>query len=122
MDAKLQRRIQRYGWDKAVDCVRAALAATISASSDPSAHDGRLRPGSSVLDVACGTGLVTCRAAVRVGNAGIVIGIDISEHMIEKARARQPGSTSSTSPLTVWRPKTSGFPAMCSMSPCARSA
>jgi SAM-dependent methyltransferase len=41
-----------------------------------------------VLDVACGTGLVTCQAAARVGSTGIVIGIDISEHMLARARAR----------------------------------
>jgi ubiquinone/menaquinone biosynthesis C-methylase UbiE len=45
-----------------------------------------LRLGDRVLDVACGTGLVTLRAARAVGGDGRVIGTDISEGMIELAR------------------------------------
>lgn len=45
-----------------------------------------LRPGETVLDVACGTGLVTFPAAKSVGSAGSVLGTDISEEMVESAR------------------------------------
>jgi demethylmenaquinone methyltransferase/2-methoxy-6-polyprenyl-1,4-benzoquinol methylase len=45
-----------------------------------------LRPGMQVLDVAVGTGL-TARQAVRiVGDAGGVIGLDVSEAMLAEAR------------------------------------
>jgi ubiquinone/menaquinone biosynthesis C-methylase UbiE len=88
MHAKLQRRIQRYGWDKAVDVYEHHWQQQLAPAQTQLLAMARLRQGADVLDVACGTGLVTCQAAVRVGNAGIVIGIDISEHMIEKARAQ----------------------------------
>jgi ubiquinone/menaquinone biosynthesis C-methylase UbiE len=45
-----------------------------------------LRPGEHVLDVACGTGLVSFRAAATVGHQGAVIGTDISGEMVETAR------------------------------------
>src|SRR4051794_1426008 len=42
-----------------------------------------LQPGEHVLDIACGTGLVTFAAAMSVGPQGSVVGTDISERMIE---------------------------------------
>ena len=47
-----------------------------------------LRPGSRVLDVACGTGASAIPAAEIIGTGGEVIGIDISENMIELARKK----------------------------------
>ena len=45
-------------------------------------------PGARILDLACGTGLVTIPAARAVGPAGIVVGIDISPGMLEQAKAK----------------------------------
>ena len=45
-----------------------------------------LRPGERVLDIACGTGLTSLAAAVAVGPQGSVVGTDISEGMIGRAR------------------------------------
>jgi len=45
-----------------------------------------LKPGERVLDIACGTGLVSFRAAHEVGSNGEVIGTDISEAMVESCR------------------------------------
>ena len=45
-------------------------------------------PGESVLDVACGTGVVAREAAILVGPAGQVSGIDLNPAMIEVARER----------------------------------
>jgi len=42
--------------------------------------------GERVLDVACGTGLVSFRLAAAVGVRGAVVGTDISGEMIEAAR------------------------------------
>lgn len=46
-----------------------------------------LRPGERVLDVACGTGVVTRLAAERVGNDGRVAGSDVNPAMLDVARA-----------------------------------
>ena len=48
----------------------------------------RLRPGSRVLDIATGRGEPALRAAARVGPDGVVVGTDLSESMLELARAR----------------------------------
>jgi ubiquinone/menaquinone biosynthesis C-methylase UbiE len=47
---------------------------------------------SKVLDVATGTGMVAFYAASKVGLLGSVIGIDISEGMIQKANAKLKSS------------------------------
>jgi ubiquinone/menaquinone biosynthesis C-methylase UbiE len=46
-----------------------------------------LKPGEAVLDLACGTGLVSFEAADIIGPAGTVLGTDISERMVENATA-----------------------------------
>ena len=45
-----------------------------------------LRPREHVLDVACGTGIVSRYAALRVGTLGHVTGVEINPAMIETAR------------------------------------
>ena len=50
-------------------------------------HAG-LRPGESVLDVGCGTGASALPAANTVGPTGMVIGIDIAEAMLARARTK----------------------------------
>jgi SAM-dependent methyltransferase len=47
----------------------------------------RLAEGESVLDVACGTGLVTRAAAARAGSSGRVVGVDLNPAMIGVARS-----------------------------------
>lgn len=54
-----------------------------------------LRPGERVLDVACGTGIVTRMAAARVGPAGRVTGVDLNPTMLEVAARASAGSRSS---------------------------
>ncbi|TFD73122.1 class I SAM-dependent methyltransferase [Cryobacterium gelidum] len=47
-----------------------------------------LRPGDTVLDLACGTGLNFALLVDAVGPAGAVIGLDRSREMLEMARRR----------------------------------
>jgi ubiquinone/menaquinone biosynthesis C-methylase UbiE len=46
-----------------------------------------LRPGERVLDVACGTGVVTRLAAERVGPSGVVAAVDVNAGMLAVARS-----------------------------------
>jgi len=48
-----------------------------------------LKPGASILDVACGTGIVARTAADRVGAANVV-GVDLNEAMLTVARRTRP--------------------------------
>jgi ubiquinone/menaquinone biosynthesis C-methylase UbiE len=81
MDAKLQRRIQRYGWDAAAKVYEAAWRENVAPAHAAMFARAELRRGEKVLDVACGSGLVTFRAAEIVGHEGLVTAIDISEEM-----------------------------------------
>jgi ubiquinone/menaquinone biosynthesis C-methylase UbiE len=86
MDPRLQRRVQRYGWDRAVVAYEAGWRDQLEPAHSLMLGMAALRPGERVLDVACGTGLVSFRAAATVGHQGAVIGTDISGEMVETAR------------------------------------
>lgn len=45
-------------------------------------------PGQRVLDVACGTGVLACAAAGRVGHEGHVVGLDPNQEMLAVARRK----------------------------------
>ena len=66
----------------------------VPAIGDPMANDlvtaAALAPGDRVLDVACGTGVVTRRAARDVGETGSVAGLDVNPGMLEVARTVTP--------------------------------
>jgi ubiquinone/menaquinone biosynthesis C-methylase UbiE len=93
MEAKLQRRIQRYGWDKAVDDYEPHWKQQLEPAQTRMLEMAAIKAGEWVLDVACGSGLVSCRAAARVGVDGVVVGTDIAENMVKRAHrsARQQG-------------------------------
>jgi ubiquinone/menaquinone biosynthesis C-methylase UbiE len=90
MDAKLQRRIQRYGWDLAAEDYEPLWQAQLAEAQAAMIALASLAPGNQVLDIACGTGLVSFEAARAVGPEGHVLGVDISAKMIDSA-ARRPG-------------------------------
>lgn len=87
MEPKLQRRVQRYGWDRA-----SANYATCWGEQLRPVHEALIglsnpQVGEHVVDVACGGGEITFDAADRVGAACHVLGLDISEKMVAVARA-----------------------------------
>lgn len=47
-----------------------------------------LSPGDTVVDVACGTGLNFALIENRIGPAGRLIGVDVTDAMLERARER----------------------------------
>lgn len=86
MDARLQRRVQRYGWDLAATTYEPLWQAQLAEVQALLLARAALAPGERVLDVACGTGLVTLAAARAVGPGGQVMGVDIAERMVDALR------------------------------------
>lgn len=82
MDSNLQRRIQRYGWDKAVENYEAGWRESLAPAQDQLLAMAKPKRGETVLDIACGTGLVTFPLSQLVGPRGRVIATDISENMV----------------------------------------
>lgn len=88
MEPRLQRRVQRYGWDLAARAYEPLWQAQLAEVQAELLACAALAPGQQVLDVACGTGLVTFAAADRVGPSGRVSGIDLSGQMVDAAQHR----------------------------------
>ena len=88
MQARLQRRTQRDGWDLAAGQYEPLWREQLAAAQARLLEFATLARRERVLDVACGTGLVTLEAAEAVGTRGHVLGVDISEQMIVTARSR----------------------------------
>jgi ubiquinone/menaquinone biosynthesis C-methylase UbiE len=88
MDARLQRRIQRYGWDLAAVDYESLWQAQLAEAQDALLELASPAVGERVLDIACGTGLVSFGAARAVGPNGHVLGIDLSDRMINAAGRR----------------------------------
>lgn len=87
MDARLQKRVQRYGWDRAAPHYERYWQDQLEPAQTALLEMARLMGRERVVDIACGTGLVTFRAASEVGPHGTVAGVDISEEMITAASA-----------------------------------
>ena len=87
MDGKLQRRVQRYGWDRAAEFYDSSWQAGLLPSHDQLMAMADPQPGEVVLEIAAGTGLVTSRLADSVGPTGRVLGTDISDQMVGLATA-----------------------------------
>jgi ubiquinone/menaquinone biosynthesis C-methylase UbiE len=85
--------VQRYGWDRAAANYERSWHAQLEPAQTAILAMARPAPGERVLDIACGSGLVTFRAAALVAPKGAVVGIDISEEMVAMARglAREKG-------------------------------
>jgi ubiquinone/menaquinone biosynthesis C-methylase UbiE len=88
MEARLQRRVQRYGWDLAATDYEPLWRAQLAEAQAALLAWASAAPGEQVLDVACGTGLVSFEAARAVGVSGHVLGIDLSDRMVRDAERR----------------------------------
>lgn len=94
MDPALQRRVQRYGWDKASSYYESFWQQQLKPAQDLLLEMAALQEGECVIDVACGTGLVSFRA-LEHSAGGNLLGTDISEKMVALATslAGQKGET-----------------------------
>lgn len=86
MEPRLQRRVQRYGWDKAAKYYDNSWKEQLKPAQDKLMEMIDLKPGETVLETACGTGLVTVRISKAVGPEGHITATDLSEGMIELAK------------------------------------
>jgi ubiquinone/menaquinone biosynthesis C-methylase UbiE len=85
MEPKLHRRIQRYGWDIAASYYEPSWNKQLKPARDTLLEMADLQPGSTVLETACGTGLVTFPVSELIGSGGKITATDISEEMINIA-------------------------------------
>ena len=88
MEPELQRRVQRYGWDKASAYYEGFWAEQLRPAQDLLLDMAAIEPGERVIELACGTGLVTFRIAERLRGTGQLAATDISQKMIDTVRAR----------------------------------
>ena len=85
MDPRLQRCVQRYGWDLAAPGYEGLWGAQLAGVQAALLTSATLQPGERVLDLACGTGLVTLAAARAVAPSGHALGTDLSGEMVALA-------------------------------------
>lgn len=88
MEAKLQRWVQRQGWDRASSCYERYWRQQLQPAIDLVLATADLRPGEDVIDVACGTGMVTLPAAISVAPIGRVVATDLSPKMVAEVADR----------------------------------
>jgi SAM-dependent methyltransferase len=74
------------GYDpEAIDRLPPAVTESFAGVGNPLSL-GKIRAGETVLDLGSGAGLDSILAAALVGAGGRVIGVDLTEEMVEKAR------------------------------------
>ncbi|MGM0547567.1 MAG: class I SAM-dependent methyltransferase, partial [Bacteroidota bacterium] len=86
MKPALQRRVQQYGWDYSSPYYQKGWKRQLWPAQQKLLKEIDLRGGEKVLDISCGTGLVTFPVAKAVGEEGNITGIDLSEKMIGEAK------------------------------------
>jgi len=92
MDARLQLRVQRYGWDAAAPFYNACWQDQLRPAHDRLLDMARVSSGTKVIEIACGSGLVTMHLSEQVGPAGHVLATDLSEGMIGDLKSRLLGT------------------------------
>lgn len=83
MEAKLQLRVQRYGWDAASELYEDGWRAPLAPAQQTLLRVAAIKPGERVIEAACGSGLVTRVLAEAVGPSGHVLATDLSQSMVD---------------------------------------
>lgn len=76
-----------------------ALDAAFAPFTDVLFAQSHLAPGERVLDIGCGAGETTLRAARQVGPSGHVTGADVSEPLLATAQARRAAEPTGGAPI-----------------------
>ncbi|MEO0751406.1 MAG: methyltransferase domain-containing protein [Pseudomonadota bacterium] len=88
---------QKDAWSNAVGQVwaenDAVMDTTLAPVLDHLLVHADLQAGERVLDIGCGTGLSTIKAAQAVGAGGQATGADIADQMVAKARVQAGGAS-----------------------------
>jgi SAM-dependent methyltransferase len=84
-DPEAVRAFEHTRWEQAAAVYELSFATATRQFIDPLLDAARVRNGSELLDIACGTGLVTSQAMMRGAAAR---GLDFSPAMLNLARAR----------------------------------
>lgn len=92
MDARLQLRVQRYGWDAAVAHYHTGWEAQLRPAHNRLLAMSGPNLGQRIIETACGSGLVTMRVSEDVGPKGYVLATDLSQGMIDDLQVRLDGS------------------------------
>lgn len=88
MNDKVHRWVQQRGWDRAVDQYQRFWRDQLRPAHEAVLAAAALEPGERVVDVACGTGMVTLPAARAVGPRGSVLATDIAQGMVDDTARR----------------------------------
>lgn len=87
MRARIQLRVQRYGWDAAASVYEDEWREQLVPAHLALLEMSELRSGAKVIETAAGTGLVTFPAAAAVGLDGSVLATDLSGEMVASGNA-----------------------------------
>ena len=87
MEPALQRRVQRYGWDRASGYYETYWQKQLYPAQQKLLQLANIKGGEKIIDIACGTGLVSFPAAEQAGKEGFVMANDISDKMVETGTA-----------------------------------
>lgn len=88
MTPNVQLRIQRYGWDAAAPYYHDGWEAQLRGAHAHLMRLADMQAGQTVLEIACGSGLVTTLIAQAVGENGVVLATDISQGMLDDLKQR----------------------------------
>ena len=87
MDAKLQLRVQRYGWDAAAPHYEEGWQNALLDAQKTMIRMAEFDAGHRVIETACGSGLVTRMISDAVGPEGGVLATDLSQEMVNATGA-----------------------------------
>src|SRR5262245_25013893 len=91
MEAKLQLRVQRYGWDAASELYEGGWRGPLAPAQRTLLRMADIKPGERVIEAACGSGLVTRVLAEAVGPSGHVLATDLSQGMVDLTTRNSAG-------------------------------
>ena len=83
MDARLQLRVQRYGWDAAASLYETGWQNVLLPAQKTLVSMANFEAGHEVIETACGSGLVTRMISEKVASDGNVIATDLSQQMVD---------------------------------------